>query len=236
MPPALAAALLLAASTAAAGVPLARATHPMVEVNEGQATYRYEKGIAPDDAGAVAAYLRHLGESGPEILRVPGRKGTFLAADFCGSTGESLGRCLLLLQTGRDGVRELSRSRGAGDAYSLRPVLFVGGGRTVVLAELAAEDSWGLRVYEIAGPAIRELGAIDAGVPGDLGETDPTPFAKVLLEGGRLVVRFETDLVLGTRTEGAPVAKKPVVFRQQGTEFVLEKAKAEKPGKAQRAR
>jgi hypothetical protein len=220
MLPAHAAALLVTA--AAAGVPLARSTRPMVDVSEGDQTYRYEKGMAPDDAGAVAAHLRHLGESRPAIVRVPGRKGTFLAADFCGATGESLGRCLLLLEARPSGIRELSRTRGAGEAYSLEPVVFSGGGRTIVLAQLATEYSRGVRVYEIDGAAIRELGTIDAGVPGDLGETDPIPFAKVRVEGGRIVVRFERDLVVGTGREGAPVARRPVVFRQRGDEFVLE--------------
>ncbi len=231
MLPALAAALLLPAATAAAGGALSRATGPMVDVATGEETYRCEKDIAPDDAGAVAAYLRHLGESHPEIVRVPGRKGTFLAADFCGATGESLGRCLMLLQAQPTGVRELSRTRGAGEAYSLRPVVFVGGGRTIVLAELATEYSKGVRVYEIAGSAIHELGVIDAGVPGDLGETDPTPYAKLRVEGGRLVIRFDRDLVLGTGKEGAPVAKKPVVFREQDSGFVLDA-----PRKGRRAR
>jgi hypothetical protein len=77
-----------------------------------------------------------------------------------------------------------------------------------------------VRVYEIAGTSIRELGAIDAAVPGENGEEDPTPFAKVSLEGGRLVVRFEKDLVLGTGKEGAPIAKRPVVFRQEEGGFV----------------
>ncbi len=221
MLPTLAAALLLSAATAAGpSVPLKRATGPMVEVAKGDETYWQEKGISPDDAGAVAAYLRRLGESRPEIVRVPGRAGTFLASDFGGKTGEDFGRCLILLQSARGEIRELSRTRGAGEAHSLSPVVFVGGGRTVVLAELATEYSQGLRVYEIAGTEIRELGAIDAGVPGDLGEEDPTPFAKVSLEGGRLVVRFEKDLVLGTGKEGAPVARKPVVFRQGESGFV----------------
>lgn len=229
MLPALAAALLVAA--AAAGVPLARATRDMVEVTNGEETYRYERGLAPDDAGAIAAYLRHLGESRPEIVRVPGRTGTFLAADFCGATGESLGRCLLLLQAQPAGVRELSRTRGAGEAYGLRPVVFAGGGRIVVLAELATEYSRGVRVYEIAGASIRELGTIDAGVPGELGETDPTPFASVRLERGELAVRFDRDLVIGTGKQGAPVARKPVVFRQRDGEFVLDA-----PEKARRGR
>src|SRR5512133_1638914 len=228
---ALAAALLFPAATAASGGALARATGPMVDVANGEETYRCEKGIAPDDAGAVAAYLRHLGESRPEIVRVPGRKGTFLAADFCGATGESLGRCLMLLQTQPAGVRELSRTRGAGEAYSLRPVVFVGAGRTVVLAELATEYSKGVRVYELDGSAIHELGVIDAGVAGDLGETDPTPYAKLRVEDGRLVIRFDQDLVLGTGKEGAPVAKKPVVFRQREDGFVLDA-----PRKGRRAR
>jgi hypothetical protein len=223
------AALLLSAATAASPVPLKRATAPMVEVTTGQETSWHEKGISPDDAGAVFAYLKkRLGESKPEIVRVPGRKGVFLASDFGGRTGEDYGRCLFLLQAAKDGIRELDRTRGAGDAYSLKPVVFVGGGRTIVLAELASEYSWGLRVYEMAGSSLRELGAIDAAVPGELGAGDPTPWAKVSLEGGRVVVRFDRDLVLGTGKEDAPVARKPVVFRQDDGGFVLVKAPARK--------
>ncbi len=231
MLPAIAAALLLPVAAAASGVPLARSTREMVEVTEGEATYRYEKGIAPDDAGAVAAYLRRVGESRPDIVRVPGKKGTFLAADFCGATGESLGRCLMLVRAEAAGVRELSRTRGAGEAYSLRPVVFVGGGRTVVLAELATDASHGVRVYEVAGSELRELGDIDAGVPGDLGETDPTPFAAVRLEGTRLVIRFDKDLVLGTGKEDAPVARRPVVFRQRDDGFALDAPKKARPAR-----
>ncbi|HET8538960.1 MAG TPA: hypothetical protein VFL83_03710 [Anaeromyxobacter sp.] len=222
----LAAALLLWAVSASAPATLKRATGAMVEVTNGQETYWHEKGIAPDDVGAVVAYLRRVGESKPEIVRVPGRAGTFLASDFGGKTGEDFGRCLFLLQSAKGGVRELARTRGAGDAYSLTPVVFRGGGRTIVLAELATEYSWGLRVYEIAGSSIHELGSIDAGVQGDLGEEDPTPFAKVSLERGRVVVRFDSDLVVGTGKEGAPVAKKPVVFRQDDGGFALVKAPA----------
>jgi hypothetical protein len=221
MLPTVAAALVLSAATAAPAVPLKRATGPMVEITVGQETYAHEKGIAPDDAGAVVAYLkREVGESKPQLVRVPGRAGTFLASDFTGGTGEDYGRCLFLLQSARGQIRELARTRRAGDAYSLKPVAFVGGGRTIVLAEAATEYSRGVWVFEVAGGTIRELGLIDAAVPGELGGEDPTPFAKVSLEGGRVVVRFEKDLVLGTGQEGAPVARKPVVFRQADGEFV----------------
>ncbi len=220
MLPTLAAALLFPTALAAAGVPLARATRALVEVTQGQETYWVEKGISADDAGAVHAFLKRIGESRPEIVRVPGRPGTFLASDFGGGTGENLGRCLILLRSTRGEIQELSRTRGAGDAYSLKPVVFVGGGRTIVLAELGTEYSWGLRVYEIASDTIHELGAIDAGVPGELGEEDPTPFARVRLEGGRAVIQFDADLVLGTGKENAPIAKKPVVFRQEDDGFV----------------
>jgi hypothetical protein len=228
MLPAVAATLLLAASGAGA-VPLQRATGAMVEATRGEETWWHEKAIAPDDAGAVAAYLRRRGESKPEIVRVPGRPGTFLASDFGGRTGEDFGRCLILLQSVRGELRELARTRGAGDAYSLKPVVFTGGGRTVVLAELAKEDSWGVRVYEISGTSILELGAIEAAVPGESGEEDPTPFARVALEGGKVVVRFEKDLVLGPGREGAPVARKPVVFRQEDGGFVRVGAPAKVP-------
>jgi hypothetical protein len=220
MLPSLVAALLLPPALGAAGVPLTRATRAMVEVARGEETYRHEKGISPDDAGAVHAYLRRLGESRAEIVRVPGRPGTFLASDFGGGSGEKLERRLILLQSARGEVRELSRTSGAGDAWRLQPVVFVGGGRTFVLAELGAEYSRGLRVYELVGTTLRELGSIDAGVPGELGEEDPTPFARVRLERGRLVVRFDADLVLGTGREDAPIAKKPVVFRQGAAGFV----------------
>lgn len=220
MLPSLVALLLLPSALGATDVPLERATRAMVEVARGEETYRHEQGIAPDDAGAVHAYLRRLGESRPEIVRVPGRPGTLLVSDFGGGSGVKLERCLILLQSTPGGVRELSRTRGAGDASSLQPVVFVGGGRTFVLAGLGTEYSRGLRVYELAGTTLRELGSIDAGIPGELGEADPTPFARVRLERGRLVVRFDTDLVLGTGREDAPIAKKPVVFRQDATGFV----------------
>jgi hypothetical protein len=192
----------------------------MVEVTAGQETYAQEKGISADDAGAVFAHLKRLGESKPQIVRVPGRKGTFLASDFTGRTGEDFGRCLFLLQLGKGGVRELARTARAGEGASLKPVAFVGGGRTIVLAELASETSRGLRVYEVEGDALRELGAIDAALPGEIGGADPTPHAKVSIEGGRVVVRFDADLVLGTGAEDAPIAPKPVVFREADGEFV----------------
>lgn len=228
MLPSAAAALLLAASGAGA-VPLQRATGAMVEVTRGEESWWHEKAIAPDDAGAVAAYLRRRGESKPEIVRVPGRPGTFLASDFGGRTGEDFGRCLILLQSARGEIEELARTRGAGDAYSLKPVVFTGGGRTLVLAELATEHSRGVRVYEIAGGSLLELGAIDAAVPGEDGGEDPTPFARVAVEGGKVVVRFEKDLVLGTGREDAPIARKPVVFRQEDGGFVRVAGPAKAP-------
>lgn len=215
----LAAALLLPATLAAGSVPLARATREMVEVADGQELFRHEKGISPDDAGAVHAFLKRLGESRAEIVRVPGRAGTFLASDFCGSSGEDLGRCLVLVHAARGGVRELSRTPVVRGADGLHPVVFAGGGRTIVLAQLGAEYGRGLRVYELAGGSVALLGAIDAGTPGDLGPGDPTPHARLRLEGGTLVVRFDADLVLGAQ-EGAPVAPKPVEFRLREDGFV----------------
>src|SRR5512139_1419285 len=118
-----AAALLLPAATAAGGnVPLKRATGPMVEVTSGQDTYSHEKEMPLDDAGAVAAHLRRQGESKPEIVRAPGRKGTFLASDFGGGKpGEEFGRCIILLQGSRSELRELARTRAGGGANNLTP-------------------------------------------------------------------------------------------------------------------
>ncbi len=227
----LAAALLVPAATAAAAeVRLARATGTLVEAGGAGETYWAEKGISADDAGAIRAFLRRRGDSKPQIVRVPGRPRLFLASDFAGGTGADYGRCLFLLESSRGEIRELARTRGEGNAYSLKPVAFAGGGRTIVLAERASESSGGVWVHEIAGNAIRELGEIDAAVPGELGPEDPTPFAKVTIEGGKIVVRFDTDLVLGTGKEDAPIAKRPVVFRQAESGFVrVAAAKKAKP-------
>lgn len=232
MVPTLAALLLPAALGAAAVVPLKRATGELVEVTAGQESYRHEQGIAPDDAGAVHAFLRRLGGSRPEIVRVPGRKGTFLAADFCGGAGTDLERCLFLLQSHRGGeIRELARAGGGPQAHALDPVVFAGGGRAIVLARLGMESSRGVRVYEIAGASLRPVGTIDAGVPGELGEGDPIPFASVSLDRGQVVVRFDADLVLGTGQQGAAVASKPVVFREREDGFVRVEAPRDARGR-----
>ena len=89
---------------------------------------------------------------------------------------------------------------------------------------MGTEFSWGLRVFEVAGHALRDLGEIDAGVIGEDGQPeDPTPFARVTIVDGQVVVTFDCDLSIGTGDVHAPTALKPVVFRAGAKGFTLER-------------
>jgi hypothetical protein len=219
-------ALLVAAGTGGAH-PTALARHEvrLRELHVGLESIVHESAIPASQARAIHAYRRSVSGrigSQPIILRVPGEPGTFLLSDYQDPAGGEHGRRLVLVRREKGRFRELGQSRPAGDSHLLRPVLFTGAHRTVVLAAIGTEDSWGLLVYEIVGGSIRELGAIDATRPGLHGdEEDPTPCARVELDGARIVVRFECDLWLGSGNADAPLVAKPVVFREDGESFTL---------------
>lgn len=219
-------AALITAATASAAAPLSRVTGSCVEVKakDEAESFCHEKGILRDDAGVVVRGLRERYEGARAIWRVPGGRSTFLAV---GSRqpedSKDLGGLRLILVE-KDGPRisVLGESSGSADSYILKPVVFTGSGRTIVLAEMGTEYSWGLRVFEVAGRELRDLGSIDAGVIGASGqEEDPTPFARVTIEGGKVVVTFDSDLSIGTGNSDAPLALKPVVFRQGAKGFEL---------------
>lgn len=228
---------LLAAAPQAA--PLVRASRPMVasQVMEEGKGFSHEQGIAPSEALAVIQQVRERIGPAHTILRVPGRPGSFLVVGTGRpptSSTDPGGLRLMLVERSGGGVSLLAQSGGSGDSYVLRPVAFTGGGRTIVLAEMATEYSWGLRVFEVTARELRDLGSIDAGVPGEMGEEDPTPFARVTIERGQVVVTFDHDLVIGTGNEDAPVARKPVVFRQGGRGFALDRPRFRTPAPRER--
>jgi hypothetical protein len=218
----------LLALAAPAGSPLLLASGPQVEFRgEGdEGSFSYEKGMAQADAVTLIQQVRkHIGPA-RAILRVPGRGASFLVVGLGRVTTdpEDFGglRLMLVEKSGRS-VTLLAQSSGSADSYSLKPVVFTGGGRTIVLAETGTEYSWGLRVFEVVGRELRDLGGIDAGVIGESGqEEDPTPFARVTIAGGKVVITFDSDLSIGTGNPGARLALKPVVFRQSATGFTLE--------------
>jgi hypothetical protein len=219
-------ALLVAAGPGGAHpVALARHEVRLRELRVGLEAVVHESAIPASQARAIHAWRRSVAGrigSQPIILRVPGERRTFLLSDYQDPSRGEHGRRLVLVREERGGYRELDQSRPVGDSHLLRPVLFTGRGRTVVLAAIGTEDSWGLLVYELAGARIRELGAIDATRPGPEGsEEDPTPCARVELDGPRIVVRFECDLWLGSGNADAPLVAKPVVFREDGGTFTL---------------
>ena len=215
------------------GKALTRVTGERLYVTDanGRREFGYEKGLAPADArGLLALVKARCRGSALDVVRVPGRAGAFLiVAEGCKTAAApDMGLRLILLERTGAEIKVLDRTQGNGDAYSIRPVVFAGEGRTIVLAELAAEYSWGLVVYEVAGDALRRLGRIDAGAPAkeewDFGERDPTPYARVSLEDGKLVVTFDSDLVIGTTGDSSgKIALKPVVFREGAKGFALDR-------------
>ncbi len=221
-------AALLAAATLA-GTQLARFTNDAIYVTDKNGTreFGYEKGMAPTEARAILELVKAQCRPAKLVVRMPRRRDAFLVAgQGCGTDDpRDVGPRLMLVEKSGSGVKVLAQGRGSGDSYSLVPVVFTGAGRTIVLAELAAEYSWGLSVYEVVGGELRALGHIDAGVPGDgqADEKDPTPFARVTLESGKVVIAFDSDLVIGTGKPDSKIALKPVVFRQAATGFVLER-------------
>lgn len=219
-------AALITAATPAAGASLVRVTGPCVEVKarEPAESFCHEKGILQQDAAVLVRGLRQRYEGAGAIWRVPGRHSIFLAVGSRQSNDpKDLGGLrLILVEKDGQGISVLGESAGSADSYVLNPVVFTGSGRTIVLAEMATEYSWGLRVFEVAGRELRDLGSIDAGVIGESGqEDDPTPFARVTIEGGKVVVTFDADLSIGTGDSDAPLALKPVVFRQGTKGFEL---------------
>ncbi len=222
------AAFLVAATTA--GTPLRRATNDRLYVTDEDGTreFAYEKGLALGEARRILEQVKARCRPAHDVVRLPGRTGLLLVAgQGCRpDTQKDMGPRLMLVEKAGAGIKVLAEGRGTGDAYSLQPVVFTGDGRTIVLAELAAEYSWGLQVYEVVGSELRALGSIDAGVPGNEGaadEQDPTPFARVRIEDGKVVVTFDRDLVIGTGNPDSKIASKPVVFRQGSKGFVLER-------------
>jgi len=106
----------------------------------------------------------------------------------------------------------------AGDAYSLKPTVFArpgAAGPFVVLAEAAAELSYGIGVYVVDGASVRHAGDMDVGVATDDGEgpSSAVPFARLEWTDAGLCVRFTRDLVRpkpdGTYT---PVARDRLAY------------------------
>lgn len=221
---------LLADAAAPAGSPLRLASGPQVVADgaEGEeSSFSFEKGIAPAEALTLIEQVRKRIGPAKAIFRAPGQSTRFLLVGSGRPASDSKdlgGLRLMLVEKSSQGVTLLAQSTGSADAYVLKPVVFTGSGRTIVLAEMGTEFSWGLRVFDVAGRELRDIGTIDAGVIGESGqEEDPTPFASVTIVDGEVVVTFDSDLSIGTGDSNAPTALKPVVFRAGATGFTLER-------------
>ncbi len=149
-----------------------------------------------------------------QLAPVPGRPGSWV---FVASGRSGLQLVLASWAGGR--LTEADRTRGAGDAYSLRPAFFTGGGRTFVFVESAKETSRGFLVLELAGGRLREVAPLEVALDAD--DSSALPQLSARLQGRELQVSFDADLVKpGAGTEYTRSGGAPVVFRHDGKRFV----------------
>ncbi|MHB8844025.1 MAG: hypothetical protein ACYC7L_04690 [Nitrospirota bacterium] len=203
--------------------------HPMrlIEAEQAGKRYWYDDRISRAEALALLQYFCTMADDPvPSLYAVPGIKGYYVVSSHDKQITESdNGRRLYLMRKAKGGYEVIDRTPGAGDSYILEPVFFLGRGKTLILAEIGTEYSWGLLVYEIRGKRLYFLGGLDATIEGAFDAADPTPFAVVKHANGRWRVEFSHDLVLdagGLKEQTIKQkGKQPIVFEHDGKRFTL---------------
>lgn len=227
-------ALGLAVFSSAAGAPspalageftLKKHSVRIIKVDTPDKRYWYDDRIPEKQVLALYAFLAlAVKDPVPLIYAVPGLPGHYVVSSYdMRSTETDYGRRLYLVRETKTGFEVVDRTPGAFDSYILEPVFFLGRGRTLILAEIGTEYSWGLMVYEIRHKRLVYLGPLDATVEGDVDASDPTPFAAVKHANGRWLVEFSSDLLLdaGGLKEQKLLrkGKRPIVFEQKEKGF-----------------
>lgn len=143
------------------------------------------------------------------------------------SSEKDFGKRLFLFEKDEKGYKQLARTRGAADSYLLNPMIFAGGGKKLVLAEIGTEYPWGMLVYEIRERDLVHLGSLDVAAIVEDGELAcAIPYAEILLDNKQWIVKFHTDLELNPGGKDQKQIKrageKPVIFKHQGKGFKLE--------------
>jgi hypothetical protein len=83
-----------------------------------------------------------------------------------------------------------------GDSYILTPTFYTGRGKVLVLVEIGAEYSWGLRAYEFRDGTLVDLGPLDAALWSGENHVNPLERARVSFGSAGYRVEFPYDLTL----------------------------------------
>lgn len=136
----------------------------VIESQAGKDKLFYESGILRSEALEVLDYLRSMGaDPVPYIYRLPNSPNHFVISTWMQVKKEEPQRRLLLLSKDSAGFREVYRSSGVGDSWILTPTFFVGRDRILILAELGAEEYYGLIAFEAIRDKVIFLGRLDVG-------------------------------------------------------------------------
>jgi hypothetical protein len=188
----------------------------------------YEETIGFDVVEALMQGLARNGVQHPLIYRIPKVDQVYLIAAVCeDEQPDDYGLRFFLVRVSAGDIHILDRTRGAMDSYSLRPTLFTGEDRVLILAETGAEYSWGISAFEFAGDRLRSLGNINVArsVNEPIETTEnPLPYAKTRHGGDAYVVEFYTDLVIdpgGDAVELRRDGDAPFVFVGRHGQFKL---------------
>lgn len=167
-----------------------------------------------------------VADSNPPAIRICGRAGLFVVAGFTPlqRRRKDHGPRLFVLQATRTGSRILFGGRGFGDATVPKLYSITTGERTLILADLENEGSWGIAAYELVGDHVHELPYLDVGVPADPRSSDPDlsalPYLRGLWADGTWVIQLDTTVVLRPNQDRArrivQERNGPIVFRLNG--------------------
>jgi hypothetical protein len=163
------------------------------------------------------------------MYQVPGRPSGWLVVASCAEREDDYGYRLFLMEPSDTGAAIIAQTPGLMDADWVDPVWFLAPGRTLLLADIGSESSWGIIAYEVTSAGLRSLGIVPAAKPGvpEMGwHESALPYAKVRITPSGYVVEFAGDVMFDPAgpeeylIRGA--RRLPVRFRWMADRFVLD--------------
>lgn len=144
---------------------LVKQSPEVIEYQAGTNKVFYDSTVSRSDALLLLDHLRsgNSVDPVPYIYHLPNNPNRFVVSAWTQIQKEEPQRRLIVLSKDADGIREVYKSPGAGDSWILKPTFFVGIDRVLILAELGAEEYYGLVAFELVRDKVTCLGRLDVG-------------------------------------------------------------------------
>jgi hypothetical protein len=166
-------------------------------------------------------------ENALPAIRLCGESGLYAVAGIAPArrAKTDYGPRVVIFRVANNVSRLLFTSHGLTDSNVPDLYAAAGPGRTLVLADLGNEGSWGIGAYEVHGHEVRELPHLDIGLPSDARSGDPDASVFRLLRAGwadgTWAVQVDTTaIVLRPNSVNPQVSQvkqhAPIAFRLQG--------------------